>query len=451
MANKVLVETKRSSFVRKDLLIASAFAFIGLILIGPLLSVGIDPDTAASTTGEGSIARQASYLLVMLALLFALKPIENYKRVLAIPIPMMVALAYCWLSLAWAIEPGIALRRLVLLTLIVWMVFAMIRQLKFEEVLFILRWLTAILLVANYIAAIFFPSFGTHIANQMDQFALVGDWRGILTHKNIAGVTTAFTVILFAYSPGRMPRKLQYAVLVAAMFFLYMTNSKTSFGLCIAALAAGTVFLRYKLRYKGGVIAVVALLGIVATVLGAVYQNPLVEKLNDPTAFTGRTKIWKMLYQYISDHPFLGSGYGSFWNIGASSPVFHYASDEVTQVPYGHNGFLDIAAQLGIPGLIMVIIVAVVIPFRKLLNSPFLTGSRGAMLVALFLFCICYNFTESALFYPDSVVWVMLMITMGLSQPDLINYQRAKFDVHELFRVRVSQINEPSRRRRRRT
>lgn len=437
MAKSATSTDNRLSVVRKDLLLKSAFAFIALVLLSPTLSLGLTPDAAASTLGEGSVLRQACYLIVAATLLYALKPLENYRRVLAIPLFLLIGVLYCWLSVAWAIEPAVALRRIALMTLIIWMVFAMMRQLKFEEVLFVLRWALVLILIANYAAVFLMPSFGMHNGNMMDNLSLAGDWRGIMEQKNLAGAACAVTIILFAFEKGRMARVLQIAILVGAGYFLYRSNSKTSLALCLLGLVTGFVFLKYKLKHKGVVIALLTVSAIVLSVLNAIYQNPLLGKLDDPKAFTGRTKIWNALLDYIRDHPFFGSGYGSFWNIGPSSPVFTYASDEVTKMPYGHNGFLDMTAQLGIPGLIIILAVTVFIPFSKLISSPLLIGQKGALLIALFLYCIGYNFTETALFYPDSFVFIMLLITIGLSQPSLINYRREKFDVHSLLRAPV--------------
>lgn len=425
----------RSSYVRKDLVLVSTFSFIILVILAPLMAIGLDPNAARNTSGEGSALRQICYLAAAGLLLFALKPHENYRRLLAIPLPLMIGLGYCWLSLTWAIEPSIAVRRLALTTLTMWMLFAAMRQLKFEEAIKLLRIAMVIVLVSNYAAVLLYPSFGMHGGNSFDEFSLVGDWRGILQHKNIAGAVSALTVILFTFERGRMPRWVQILILVAAGYFLYRSNSKTSFGLGIAAIVAGFVFLRYKLRYKGTVIALLSLAAIGATVLSGMYQDPLIDKFSDPKAFTGRTQIWQAELNFIRDHPILGSGYGSFWDIGASSPVFKYASGDLAMIPNGHNGYLDILVQLGIPGFLLIVIVAVILPFRKLLSSPLLTGPKGALLTALFLFCVGHNFTESSLFERDVLVWVMLMIAMALSQPDLINYRRAKFDVHSLLRV----------------
>src|SRR3546814_8024133 len=57
-----------------------------------------------------------------------------------------------------------------------------------------------------------------------------------------------------------------------------------------------------------------------------------------------------MLYQ-IEQHFWTGVGYGSFWAIGADSPNLHYNVDLVTAVGQAHNGYLDVAATIGMVGL----------------------------------------------------------------------------------------------------
>ncbi len=425
---------QRISRVRKELLVFGTFSLLLLVLLGPWLAIGLDSDPTAGT-GQGSALRQGLYLVLAGVMLFAMKPLENYKRLLAIPGFLLLGLAWCWLSLTWAIEPAIAVRRLFLTTLIMWMLFASMRQLKFEEVVLMLRIVLVIILLCNYAAVFLLPEYGVHTGNEFDEFSLIGDWRGILQHKNLAGAACAITMIFFTFDRGKMPRWVQIGVLLAAAIFLYMSNSKTSFGLGVAALSLGALFLRYDRKYRNVLMILVCLGAVAAILLEAIYQNPLAGQFSDPKAFTGRVEIWNALMRFALDHPLLGAGYGSFWNIGPESPIYAYASGEITEVPNGHNGYLDILVQLGFPGLLLIVAVAVVVPVRRLLSSPITSGQKGALLMALFLFCIGHNATESSLFDRDMLVWVMLMIAMALSQPNLILYSRARFDVHDFFRV----------------
>lgn len=427
--------TPRPDSRGRSLILVCAYAFFLLSLLSTTLALGLNPDDAQAMAGGGSLLRQVSAPLVAALLFLALRPWADYRRLLTIPTSLLIVLLYCWASATWAIEPSISLRRTALLTLGVWMLFTVMRRFRFEEILHMLRWILVLVLIANYAAVIVAPNFGTHTGAGIDNSALAGDWRGILEQKNIAGAACAFTILLFAFDRGGMKRKLQFAVLLAAGYFLYRSNSKTSIALCLASLTIGMVFLRYRLKHKWLVMGILGFATLLAAVLNAVYKNPLVAKLDDPQAFTGRTQIWNMLLHYIRDHPLLGSGYGSFWNIGPGSPVYTYADASLSQTPYGHNGFLDMAAQIGLPGLVLVVVVTIFLPFRKMLGSPLFSGQKGALLAALFTFCVSYNFTETALYYTDSFVWTMLLTTIALSRPDIILYTPERFAVQKLVRL----------------
>jgi O-antigen ligase len=109
----------------------------------------------------------------------------------------------------------------------------------------------------------------------------------------------------------------------------------------------------------------------------------------------------------------LGSGFGSFWNVGPNGPVYRYASDWVVKIEVGHNGFLDLLAQTGIIGLALAIAAGVVIPIYKLLSRTEDNSARGAMLAALLSFSIAHNATETSLFDRDQIPQMFLMLTIA--------------------------------------
>jgi O-antigen ligase len=140
----------------------------------------------------------------------------------------------------------------------------------------------------------------------------------------------------------------------------------------------------------------------------------------DPDGLTGRNAIWPVMTAYIRDHWLLGSGYGAFWNVGDRSPVFAYTSvyDWVsTEVANGHNGYLDILAQLGVPGLVLAVWAAIIEPLGRLCFNYKMPRQHGALLVALIVFCAAHNLTESSLFDRDMYIQVVLMFAIAMIAP----------------------------------
>jgi O-antigen ligase len=86
----------------------------------------------------------------------------------------------------------------------------------------------------------------------------------------------------------------------------------------------------------------------------------------------------------------------------------------VAQITSGHNGFLDLVVQIGLPGLLLALCAVIVAPMRVLLTDAGLDRSRRSLLTALVVFGVGHNLTESSLFDRDAAVHVFLMLAIAL-------------------------------------
>lgn len=358
--------------------------------------------------------RQAGYLLITILGIVSLRPITHPDRLLVIPWPILAALGWCWLSVFWAIEPGTAFKRVLLATMAIWLVFAMVRYLGYQQALLIVRIALIILLVMNWVTVELYPEIGTHRVNQLYENPLMGDWRGLMAHKNIAGLVCALTVLMFLFDAGQIFWAIRAVVIAAAALFLYTSSSRTSLGVCIAAVVMGFVFAYYRARYRKFAIFVI----MAGAVAGAFWltsmRDAFEQNLQDPAAFTGRTQIWAALYAYFQTNPIFGAGYGSFWTNNFNSPIFIYGRDWVTEVYEGHNGYLDLLVQVGIPGLLLVLFAVFVMPWRRLLNERSAEGAPGALIASILVFMMGHNGSESSMFDRDSIGNVFLMLAIAL-------------------------------------
>lgn len=358
--------------------------------------------------------RQVGYVAITLLAIAALRPIGHPDRLLVVPWPIVVALGWCWLSVFWAIEPGTAFKRIALATMVMWSVFASVRYLGRAQTLLIVRILLVILLVMNFVTVELYPEIGTHRINQLYENPLLGDWRGLMAHKNIAGLVCALTILFFLFDADRIFWAIRVAVIAAAALFLWTSSSRTSLGVCVAAVAMGFLFGYYKARYRKFAIFVL-MAGAVAGAFWVTSMRDVFEQnLQDPAAFTGRTQIWGALYAYFQTNPIFGAGYGSFWTSDFNSPIFIYGRDWVTEVYQGHNGYLDLLVQVGIPGLVLVLFAAYVMPWRRLLNEPAAEGQPGALIASVIVFMMGHNGSESSIFDRDTIGNVFLMIVIAL-------------------------------------
>lgn len=374
-----------------------------LIIAGPLMTGGDD------FSGGGNPARQAGYLLALGMMVAATLRQDGLVRALQTSLPCNLLLVYCWMSLLWAIEPGVGMRRLVLTTIIIYSVFITVGTLGVAATLRLMRRMLVALLLLNVACVAVAPGIGITQFIPGGDPSVVGDWRGLLGEKNNAGAVTAMTLLILVFDPR--PRVRGTGWLMALAFaFLVMTGSKTALGICVVALIAGLGLRRYDWRFWPFALTGLALGAIGFALLVAASWDRITAVLHQQDAFTGRPQIWSALLSYVRDHWLLGAGYGSFWNIGADSPIYAYAKQGswLTQIASAHDGYLDITAQIGVPGLILAVFALFVHPLCRLVSDPRQSDYRP-LLGAMLLFCAGQNLTESTMLDRDYFVQVCLM------------------------------------------
>ncbi|PSJ38283.1 O-antigen ligase family protein [Allosphingosinicella deserti] len=379
-----------------------------LVLLGPYINY-----KPAPFTGEGNPLRQMIFFGCAFTLAWAARPLAKPERLLPIPLILVVALGWCWLSLTWSAVPDISIRRLLLTTIVMWTIFMIAKQAGYRRSLSMMRLILAGILVANYVASVGFPQFGVHQAADLADPGIVGSWRGVMLQKNFAGATCALTILLFMFDAKSIRPWLRTIVIVACAYYLFRTNSKTSAGILIFSALCGYIYARYNPAYRALLIPLLSVIGAGLFLASELYWDVLVTPFSSKDAFTGRVQIWPVLIEYAQDHWMFGSGYGAFWNIGGTTPIYNYAKGWVTQITSGHNGYLDLLIQIGFPGMLIVIMATLIWPVAKLLSSRTIPRSTGALLITLLLFSAGHNFTESSLFDRDQIVQVFLTIALA--------------------------------------
>jgi O-antigen ligase len=413
-----------SQLPRASLSIIALVCLLSLMVLGPYMTYKPQP-----FTGEGSPLRQLGYLMVVAMAVAGLRGKRLGPELLVIPLSMVVALLWCWLSLFWAIDPDKAFRRLALTTLIIWIIYLVVRQVRFETTIDVMRLFLLVVLFANYAIVFALPTEGIHQVDSEGDPGLIGSWRGILLQKNFAGAVCSFTIMLFLFDAKHIPPLLRWGSIILSFVFLYKTNSKTSIMLLIMACSGGYAYAKLNPNVRK---LVFCILMLVFTAVGFgvyVFWDLVAAPFQSEDSLTGRVQIWPILVAYWKENWLLGAGYGSFWNIGPDGPIFLYARNWVTLLGNGHNGYLDLLVQIGLPGLVLVIFATMIVPLGRLFWQPMIVGEKGGMLVAFILFCAGHNVTETSLFERDTIVQTFLMFACALAaQLSQVKPQRPQKD-----------------------
>lgn len=413
---------------RLKLVDISFFLLLIMVITAPIATDMSDLAVSASNpglTGQGTLWRQLVYMAIFGATAFGVGMHRDLRQLQAVPPGLLLVLGYCWLSLSWAIEPDVAVRRLVLTTIVVVTLSLGLVHLGAHRAFAQLRLILGAVCLLNFSAVFALPSIGVHQADSFRAIALVGDWRGIFPEKNYTGMICAITILLFSFS--RTGGAYRLSIILLSFIFLWFTNSKTSFGLTVIALAAGYLFSLYSQRDRGVVLIAACLVVLALTAYGMWHWEQIIAPLDRQDTLTGRSQIWRPLLSYIGENWLLGSGYGSFWNIGPNSPIFEYAQPGswLTALASGHSGYLDLAAQIGIPGIILAVYALILRPFVALLGNPVFRSRSGCLLFALMVFILGHNATETTIMDRDQFLQLMLVIVIvsvhakssGLAQP----------------------------------
>jgi O-antigen ligase len=408
------------SYPRFSERLVPALSFIALLL---LIFVGLNafnpppeapPFAGAPEAGHGNVIRQIAYLGV--AAMIGLTALTRYgmDAVRIVPMSMILLLSWCLASALWAPETAVAIRRAGLEVVVVASLLISVETLGAERAFLIWRWLLAAILLVNFLSIPLIAS-ARHGASEIDP-ALVGSWRGLYGHKNIAGAVCALTAITFLFSQNGRRNWIGICIALAACLFLAMTRSKSSAGFLLIASVCG---LLYRLAWRDGLNRAIllvcgALLATALAVLAVLDADAIARALEDPAEFTGRAEIWAAELRYIADHPLLGAGFGTFTDTGAPSPLRDYiGSSWVAGVSHGHNGYLQILVTIGGIGFILAMLSLVVAPARRLWTPDDAGQGLKPMLLAIFVFAVAHNVMESDFLEGDGVTWAALLMTIA--------------------------------------
>jgi O-antigen ligase len=390
-------------------------SFIGMqpfALRNPATDLEMGPYTV---TGGGDAVRQSIYLILVLAVGgFALFR-RGLSAVQAVPPMLVVLLLWCLLSASWAAAPEVAIRRSALAFVVVVSTMLCVDIVGGERALRIWWLVLAGVLIVNWLSIAFVHQ-AVHLPGEQDP-GLVGDWRGLYFHKNIAGAVSAVSALVFFFTALRTKRWIDIALCAAAIVFTVMTRSKSSLGLLTVAFFFG---LAYRYAWRRGIdrtIVVVALLLFVVFAASLLLLNAelVARLLEDPTEFTGRSAIWSAEIAFIRDHPFLGSGFGTFADTGNLSPLHNYvAGSWVEAVAHGHNGYLQMMVTIGIAGFALAAIALIAVPLWQFWRQRGGDLTERAMLFSIFVFLVLHNFMESDFLEGDAPTWVSFLLVLAL-------------------------------------
>jgi O-antigen ligase len=395
-------------------------AFLLLVFVGLQPFAIRDPNVLVNgdmlAAGEGDLVRQILYLLFFAIIFIVAIQREGWRAIDSVPPILALLLLWCGLCALWTeAPPMITIRRVGLEVIVVMSVMLSVNALGADRAFRVLRLVLALVLIVNWLSIPIVPQ-AVHLADETDP-SIVGDWRGLYFHKNITGAVCALSAMAFLYYAIRDKSRTDWILLIATLGFLVMTRSKSSMGLLPLGVGAGAL---YYWAWRRGIDRAIVSVGVVLVVLFAatiagVYHQELARIFSDPQEFTGRTVIWQAEIAFIRDHALLGSGFGSFADTGALSPLHAYVGQNwVDTISHGHNGYLQLMVTTGIIGFALTMICVLIQPGLAFWRMDGMDHLLKAFLFSLFVFFIFHNLTESDFLESDGASWVVFLMMLAV-------------------------------------
>jgi O-antigen ligase len=370
-------------------------------------------DEPIEVTEAGNLANQLGYS-TLFVLLATWNLFHQPQRLLLLVRPVLiVTLLWFALTVVTSWDPAQSARRLAfaLVTIgIAGMVLLVPKTPRhFADVMAVV---VLIVLIACYLGVALAPQLTIHQASDVIEPELSGDWRGIFGHKNEASAVMVLFVFIGIFVARVRSLGLGAVIVMLALPFLYFTHSKTAMAGLPLALIVSVIMARAAKPANGVAVALSLLVALNLLSIGSIYIAPIhavVDAIMPDATFTGRTDIWKFAIDHVAQRPITGYGFATFW--GTEQVVYGMTGATwANTASHAHNGFVDLALTIGIPGSALVTLWLIVLPLVDYYRAPDETGS--AALKMLFLRICLFAAYESCFdtaFTQLGALWLILI------------------------------------------
>ncbi|WP_460205996.1 O-antigen ligase family protein [Scytonema sp. NUACC21] len=276
------------------------------------------------------------------------------------------------------------------------------------------------LLIGAFLSLVFaigLPSIGKHGADHP------GAWRGVYGYKNNLGSMMVLCSLALFSLPKGTSKLYRWTGFSFALLLMLLSTSKTSLVLSFLLILIMVFYKKFRWQGKISVIFIdigILILGCVALVIFSNWVELISGLGKDPT-LTGRTPLWSAVIARLMERPLLGYGRDAYWAPKSKFAVEAGKSISGWIPPHAHNGFIDIALDVGFIGL-LVFLISFVLSFARALKRAYATKDLEELWPLAFLtFLAMNNMTESFLMRLANLYWVLyITVALTVSQKKLV-------------------------------
>lgn len=352
-------------------------------------------------------------------------------------------LAVALISILWCNVPTVTLRNVFVLSNATLLGIYFAACYSWKQQLQLLAWAFGIITVLSVLFIIFLPHYGVmgldrFISTKAEEMQHTDSWRGIYVHKNHLGLMmslsglvffflakskdTTFNVKVFDSSKFALPsaKKTIFNSWIALVVFslaCVLIVGSDSVSSLVFLLVPITFWLLYRIWCWIYTLGVPFLMGSYfitggLTVLLIIYLEKILAIVNKDFTLSTRTRLWVILWDNIWELPWLGYGYGGFWQVTDASKEIQRTIGAF----HGHNGFLDLWLDLGLLGLSVFIGSFISAWFLAITYFKQTRTIQASWSIAYLLFFLLANISESSLLGQKALWLLYVAVVLSISK-----------------------------------
>jgi exopolysaccharide production protein ExoQ len=296
---------------------------------------------------------------------------KRMMYVMTLDLSIVILVSYTLCSMLWSVDPDYTLRLAIAMLRTTFFGIYLATCFSLQNHLRILAWISGWAVSINLFVCIAFPSFGIMVdPNSPGNLA----FAGIYSFKQYLGRMMALSLITLIIHFLAYPRSrwLSGLTILGAAALLLLSQSRTY---QVGAILAILLFPLYQITKQGFKLRTFLL--IVAFLVGTMvagfvmtqWEPVVVPMLGKGVTLNGRTPIWTLALEQLMKRPLFGYGYSAFWSSDEGMLIFKnsWAANLpgfVVKTWHAHNAFLDLSLQLGLIGLLLLLVSIILVLYR---------------------------------------------------------------------------------------
>ena len=279
----------------------------------------------------------------------------------------------------------------------------------------LMTWTYGIVIVLSFVFAVGIPKLGIMGA------AHQGKWRGIFSHKNGLGQSMVYSFLAFmfcAYQSKKHKLRMWIGMSLSIILLLLSASTSSMFNLFVLVVVFFVLYI-VRLPY----LLMIPVIALIITVGEAFYlwsidnSGVIFNSVGKDATLTGRTELWQLTTDMIWKQPWIGYGFGGFWQ-GLNGAESGYVLRAITWTPsHPHNGYLQLLLDLGILGLLVFSIGFVRATIRSLNLIRSTTAVAALWPIVHMSQLLITSTTETQLFAANNVGWILYVALVFSLEP----------------------------------